>query len=302
MIAVPPATAASFDLLLNGHWAYNDLTLLADAHLLEGYDNGQELTAVFPLTRYEVALLVEEVLVLRDQWDEQNDISADTLMWEILKSKAKSGKVQLSTEIVAQARRDSEGAYKALTRLTKEFGNELYVLGSAGKGILPSLTSKAGARGSKEATITTASKKSFLHGKNLASLGTTQLLSVVPSVSHAANGYTLSNGLGVEVRSLGVSPWQNYYTAIQHRNSQAMESHIDISSSLTGETERDNTYAPVDVMALVGYSIEQPHQALQAPGDTQFELAEGSLRLYPDMTGKRPMGLLTSYFLGRMPD
>jgi hypothetical protein len=296
MIAVQPATAASFDLLLKGHWAYADLLLLADAHLLRGYDNGQELAVVFPLTRYEVALLVEEVLFLHDDWDEQNNISADTLMWEILKGKVMNGKVELSTEVVAQARRDSEGAYEALTRLTKEFTNELGVLGVSGTEGLLSFTQKVVMGDPAPVPVAKVSKISGdLHARTLACLGATQLLGINSS-SAATNGYTLSSSLAIEVRPLGVNLWQSYNTAVRPRGLQAT------SPFPVKDNVMEDTYAPVEVTALVEYSVEEPYQAPQASRKSQAKSEGASLRLYPDMTDKRPMGLLTSYFLGRMSD
>lgn len=298
VMAIPSATAASFDLLLKGHWAYADLMLLADAHLLVGYDNGQELAAVFPLTRYEVALLVEEILVERDQWDEQNDISADTLMWEILEGSTRNGKVSLSTEVVAQARRDSEGAYKALARLTQEFGNELDALGIAINGGLLSLTGKAKKGGSRAVTMAGVSvDSSVLQTTTLVRLGAAQLVGLVSS-SAATNGYTLSGGLGVEVRPIRVNVWQSHNTSVQPLQ-EVKSDDIATSPSLAEDEGENDTYAPVDVMALVEYSIERPNQALPAFGDDQTESEEGSLRLHPNMLDTRPMGLLTSYFLGR---
>lgn len=148
----------SFDLLPLPHWAYNDLALLSEAHLLEGYTDRSELTETFPLTRYEIAMLVGGVLenvrntyvgsvsnyLLQagQDWgpedhyelrDRLTQPAAEILMWQILDNSSPSGKrVQLNAKSVARARTYSEASVAALKRLAKEFAPELEVLGIVG--------------------------------------------------------------------------------------------------------------------------------------------------------------------------
>ena len=123
--------AASFDLLLKGHWAYAELAILADGGLLEGYRSAAELAEVYPLTRYEAALLIGDLLAPGDQGSLPGGLSADALMWKMLENRSGDRSVKLSSEAVAQTRRASEAAYRALARLAKEFADELNALGIA---------------------------------------------------------------------------------------------------------------------------------------------------------------------------
>ncbi len=284
IVATPSVMAASFDLVLNGHWAYTDLATLADAGLLEDHSSRKELAALFPLTRYEVALLVGEVLAPKalDPW--QAEISADTLMWEIMGNAARGEEIDLSYEVVAKARQDSESVYRALARLAQEFAKELDALGLTGK--WPETSS-----------LSLAPRASITPRKALASLGVTQLLATVPSVFAGANGFTLSDGLRIEVVPPATS-------TSGHDMAQANKEVEPVTAAAKrgfsqGEERVRNRYAPVDITALSDQPIEP--QALQALSvESEVELPEGgSLKLQPHMNGGRPTGLLTSYFLDR---
>ncbi|NMB46093.1 MAG: hypothetical protein GX998_06735 [Firmicutes bacterium] len=303
MTAIPSVTAASFDLLLKGHWAYEDLTLLADAHLFREYDGAEELAKVFPLTRYEVALLVGEVMTLDEEDYEQVAISADKLMWEILEARAKSDKVSLSPQTVARARRDSEGASRALTRLAEEFSSELDALGIVQAELAANVPSITASESNVDARRGNGGQGSInshsLEQEILACLGVTQLLEITLPVSVSTNGFTLSNSLAVEVRPLRASIWHAHSDTVQTQEQQAMQWGSMIAAN---RQEPREIYAPVEVTALYDQPLEKQGEMLQAPLDAAATLKGESLKLQPDMTNRRPAGLLTSYFLGRTTD
>lgn len=280
MIAAPSVMAASFDLLLKGHWAYRDLALLADVGLLEEYSSEKELAAVFPLTRYEVALLVGEVLSPKVLNPWQADISADMLMWEIMGNNAKDGEIDLSYEVVAKARQDSESVYRVLARLTQEFGKELNALGLTGKW-------------PKTSPFSLAAPTGIIPKKVLASLGVTQLLGTTPSGFAGANGYTLSDGLRREVVPLTTS--RLVYTVETEKKTKPVK---NAAQSRFGEPDEriKDTYEPVEIASLFDQSIQA--QALIVENEVEGT-EEQSLKLRPYMNGGRPLGLLTSYFLDR---
>ncbi len=257
------SAAGSFDLLLQDHWVYDDLALLADTNLLEQYDSAQDLAAVFPLARYEVAMLVGDLLAEEDQSTtlDTSFLSADLLMLRILESQANGKAVKLSGETVAQARDNSEAALKAVKRLVGEFAQELEILG-------------------------------MTHGPRLMTMG-----------AGDKNGLVLRGELGLRVAPLGPTIWQTYHTPqVRDDQTMAISRQPRSTSSFTLDTSeaKVDTYRPVELSALLEQldvyddRIEDIYPTDGSVGGV--EVADGSLKLQPSMAEKRPVGLLSSYF------
>ncbi len=298
--------AASFDLLLKGHWAYAELAILADGGLLEGYRSAAELAEVYPLTRYEVALLIGDLVVATNRSASLGGLSADTLMWKMLENRDRNGDgaVRLSSETVAQTRTASEAAYKALTRLAEEFADELNTLGITDSEMEKGLFYlSAGSRsvdpgGLKNAEI-------------LAQLGATRLWSPLPATFQWKNGFSLSNGLIVDTAALSFAS----FAAL----SKTVHSQESLASTSVGLAElppadalapAEDIYSPIEVSALVEKLEKEQGDPMLIASEplelaTPAEAEEASLKLVANMTDNRPSrpaGLLTSYFLNRAGD
>lgn len=307
VMAVPSVAAASFDLLLKGHWAYADLALLADAQLLEEYRSAKELRAVFPLTRYEVALLVGEVLTSVAQDSEQHIMSSDNLMWRILENSSGSEEGELDLERVARARLDSESAFQIIARLAEEFRNELKTLGIPEVGIAGPASPKVDTRSGDQPIVTVRETSNDIHDRAerlLASLGVTQLISTTSLSWAGENSFTLPSNLKVEVAALGGSLWQNDADAAsgKHGFDTEPERNVEVAWEQPLGAPR-NMYAPVDVIALFDQSIENKSQGSGSSCESEVQVPEAeALKLLPHMSTSRPTGLLTSYFLDRTND
>ena len=258
-----PVAAGSFDLLLQGDWVYDDLALLAEASLMDRYSSVQELTATFPLTRYEVAMLVGDMLE-QTGFSTASDallLSPDLLVLKILEGSSSTGAVELSGELVAQARGYSKGALQAILRLAGEFKDELEVLG----------------------------------------LG--EDLRLAPRRIENRHGFTLKEQLGISIVSPGPTIWQVYgmeKTGKQPMGTSSTDAVEGASNQRETEDAHD-VCCPVDLSVLAGAPPADGSDALSTylPSDDESKDAvAGSLKLMPDMAGQRPVGLLTLYYLG----
>ena len=266
----PIASAGSFDLIPQGTWVYGDLTLLADSKLLAEYADAQELVDVFPLARYEVAILIGDLLVQAEQGlDTALDFSipsADLLMLRILKGRATGEAVRLSSGTVAEARVNSETALKALRRLVVEFAKELEGLGIDHDAWLMGF-----GKGNKNSLS--------LRGD--------------PDLRIAPPGPTIWRTYGI----LGtpIAP------QIGDDDVMPTEPVGDTPSVALGESVLDAyDNRPVELSALLGqFDVydEPTADIYQVSDDLEgMEVADGSLKLQPSMAERRPVGLLSSYF------
>ena len=300
-----PAAAASFDLLLKGSWVYADLAVLADGGLLEGFHSAQELAEVYPLTRYEAALLIGDLLMPAAQAGSQAGISADTLMWRMLESKGGDPSVQLSSEVVAQTRRASEAASRALAKLALEFAAELHTLGVTDGDSQESLFTLI-ARGGPPSY--SGSKDSGPNdSKAIAQLGAARLVSGLSGASWGKNGFTLSDELMVEIVPIRTSPFVEVDEMVGRRNPAPPWAGLAKASPADTAAPVEEAYSPIEVSALFEQLDEEERHMLQAalePSDQRADdgaaADEASLKLAANMTEGRPTGLLTSYFLSRV--
>ncbi|NLY52861.1 MAG: hypothetical protein GX063_08130 [Firmicutes bacterium] len=298
MFGAASASAASFDLLLKGHWAYAELAVLADGGLLEGYRSFQQLAEVYPLTRYEAALLIGDLLAPGDQGSLPGGLSADALMWKMLENRSGDRSVKLSSEAVAQTRRASEAAYRALARLAKEFADELNALGIAHgeveKGFFP-MTTRSG----------TAGPGGPRGSETLGQFGAARIVGPLPAASWGKNGFSLSDGFIVETVPLTLTPFAALSEmAYSQEDPPAPSANVVELSSGGAQAPAEDIYSPIEVSALFEKLNEEERDLLpaaleplkeNAPADTE----DSSLKLVANMTDGRPTGLLTSYFLSR---
>lgn len=302
------ALAGSFDLLLKGHRAYAELAVLADAGLLKDYSSAQELAEVYPLTRYEAALLIGDLLIPTGQKGVSSGVSADALMWKMLAKRRADPTVTLSSEIVAQTRTASEAAFRSLGRLAEELADELDALGIAASNVDKGFFSLAVVDGTMGSQLS-QNRAAMV----LAQLGVVKICGRLTAGFRGKNGFSLSSGLIVEVSTLGVTPLAALSDAVgsfQANGAANVRSAIPEAAALPlGETigsgaVGSDTYSPVEVSVLFE-KLGSEQQELPAADPEALELQapaepdEGSLRLAANMTDGRPAGLLTSYFLNR---
>lgn len=267
------AVAGSFNLFPSDAWVYDDLALLADSKLLSEYANAQELVDVFPLARYEVAMLVGDLLAQAEGGlDIALDVSippADVLMMRILESQASGDTVRLSGGTVAMARVNSEAALKALNRLAHEFAEELEILG-----------------------VDHAWLMSFDRGTQ--------------------NSLALRGELDLRITPLGPTIWRTYGMSTKvaaapqisddtARDNEGVSYVGPISPMTLGESTSDaNHDHTVELSILLGkFDVcDETLADIYQYGDSLkgIEVADGSLKLQPSMAERRPVGLLSSYF------
>jgi len=258
-----PVAAGSFDLLLQGDWVYDDLVLLAEASLIDRYSSAEGLIATFPLTRYEVAMLVGDMLE-QTGYNAASDtllLSTDLLVLKIVEGSSSAGAVELSGELVAQARGYSKGALQAILRLAEEFKDELEVLG----------------------------------------LG--EDLRLAPGGIEDRHGFTLKEQLGISIVSPSSTIWQVYGMEKTGKDPAGTSSTDAVEGTLNQKETEDahDICCPVDLAVLAGDLAGDGSDAFSTylPGDDESkDVVAGGLKLMPDMAGQRPVGLLTLYYLG----